>query len=143
MRLDPDDPQSVVIRFFDDDGIDVDEATQRKIERLYHREDFRRVLAGEIGDIDFPPRTVEHYTAALVSASTSSRCPRRRAQAGARLLLRHGELRHAQPAGQARRRRAGGQPVRQDDRACSPSTARRARPGWPSWCGPRGPTSAR
>ena len=68
VRLDPHDPQSVVLRFFDKDGIDVDETTQRKIERLYHREDFRRVLAREIGDIGFPPRTLEHYTQALIDS---------------------------------------------------------------------------
>jgi mannose-1-phosphate guanylyltransferase/phosphomannomutase len=58
VRLAADDPQSVVLRFFDKDGIDVDETTQRKIERLYHREDFRRVL----------PRSLEYYTAALVNS---------------------------------------------------------------------------
>ena len=68
VRLDPEDPQSVVLRFFDKDGIDVDETTQRKIERLYHREDFRRVLAREIGDLGFPPRTLEHYTQALIDS---------------------------------------------------------------------------
>jgi mannose-1-phosphate guanylyltransferase/phosphomannomutase len=68
VRLAPDDPSSVVLRFFDKEGIDVDETTQRKIERLYHREDFRRVLAREIGDIDFPPRTLEQYTAALIES---------------------------------------------------------------------------
>jgi mannose-1-phosphate guanylyltransferase/phosphomannomutase len=68
VRLDPHDSQSVVLRFFDKDGIDVDESTQRKIERLYHREDFRRVLAREIGDIGFPPRTLEHYTQALIDS---------------------------------------------------------------------------
>ena len=68
VRLAPDDPQSVVFRFFDKEGIDVDETTQRKIERLYHREDFRRVLASEIGDIGFPPRSLDHYTAALIDS---------------------------------------------------------------------------
>ncbi len=68
VRLATDDPQSVVLRFFDKEGIDVDESTQRKIERLYHREDFRRVLAREIGDIGFPPRSLEYYTAALVGS---------------------------------------------------------------------------
>ena len=68
VRLDPEDPQSVVLRFFDKDGINVDETTQRKIERLYHREDFRRVLAREIGDLGFPPRTLEHYTQALIDS---------------------------------------------------------------------------
>ena len=77
VRLAPDDPQSVVIRFFDKEGIDVDEATQRKIERLYHREDFRRVLAREIGDIGFPPRSLEHYTAALIELGRPVQRPRR------------------------------------------------------------------
>ncbi|MCU1498676.1 MAG: nucleotidyl transferase [Acidimicrobiales bacterium] len=65
IRLVDGDSQSVVIRFFDRDGIDITTDTQRKIERLFAREDFRRVLAGEIGDIGFPPRALEHYTAAL------------------------------------------------------------------------------
>ncbi len=66
--LDRDDPQSVVIRFLDADGVDVDEPTQRRIERLFYREDLRRVLAEEIGDVDYPARTVELYTAALISS---------------------------------------------------------------------------
>ncbi|HXZ82936.1 MAG TPA: sugar phosphate nucleotidyltransferase [Acidimicrobiales bacterium] len=66
--LDRDDPQSVVIRFLDADGVDVDEATQKTIERLFYREDLRRVLADEIGDIGYPAHTVELYTAALTSS---------------------------------------------------------------------------
>lgn len=65
IRLVGNDPQSVVIRFFDTDGRDLSEAGQRKVERLFVREDFRRVFPGEIGDIDFPPRHLEHYSAAL------------------------------------------------------------------------------
>jgi len=68
VRLSPDDPQSVVIRFFDDRGIDLSEGEQRRVERMYHREEFRRVTAGEIGDIDFSPRVIEHYTADVVEA---------------------------------------------------------------------------
>ncbi len=68
VRLVPGDPQSVVIRFFDAEGTDIDETTQRKIERLYYREDYRRVLAAEIGDIGFPPRALEFYTAALTTS---------------------------------------------------------------------------
>jgi mannose-1-phosphate guanylyltransferase/phosphomannomutase len=66
--LDRDDPQLVVIRFLDAEGVDVDEATQKRIERLFHREDLRRVLGEEIGDIDFPARVGELYTAALTSS---------------------------------------------------------------------------
>ena len=65
VRLVEGDPQSVVIRFFDTNGLDVNEDFQRRVERLFLREDFRRVFPGEIGDIGFPPRALEHYSAAL------------------------------------------------------------------------------
>jgi len=67
VRLHPDDPQSVVIRFFDSTGIDIDETTQRKIERLFYREDFRRAFAADIGEISFPGRVLEFYTAGLMA----------------------------------------------------------------------------
>jgi mannose-1-phosphate guanylyltransferase/phosphomannomutase len=67
IRLLQGDPQSVIIRFFDSDGLDITEETQRKIERLFGREDFRRVFPGEIGDIGFAPRALEHYATALES----------------------------------------------------------------------------
>jgi mannose-1-phosphate guanylyltransferase / phosphomannomutase len=68
IRLDEADPQSIVIRFFDSNGADITESGQRKIERLFLREDFRRVFPGEIGDIGFPPRHLEHYSTALEAA---------------------------------------------------------------------------
>ncbi len=68
VRLVAGDPQSVVLRFLDDDGIDAGTDLSRKIERLYYREDFRRVFPGDIGDIYFPPRSVEFYTASLMTA---------------------------------------------------------------------------
>lgn len=65
VRLLEGDPQSVIIRFFDADGLDITEDQQRKIERLFNREDFRRVFPAEIGDIGFAPRALEHYATAL------------------------------------------------------------------------------
>ncbi|MBL8775732.1 MAG: NTP transferase domain-containing protein [Acidimicrobiales bacterium] len=67
LRLAEDDAQSVAIRFFDTNGADISEDTQRKIERLFNREDYRRVLPSEIGDIGFPPRALEQYAVALES----------------------------------------------------------------------------
>jgi mannose-1-phosphate guanylyltransferase/phosphomannomutase len=67
LRLAPDDPEEVILRLLDDRGMDIGEVAQRKVERLYDREESRRVLAGEIGDIDFPSRVLELYTAELVS----------------------------------------------------------------------------
>ena len=54
VRLAPGDADSVEIRFMDEDGADIDEGAQRKIERLLYREDFRRAFAGDIGDIVVP-----------------------------------------------------------------------------------------
>jgi mannose-1-phosphate guanylyltransferase/phosphomannomutase len=65
VRLVADDPDSVEIRFFDEDGRDIDPGGQRKIERLLYREDYRRAFGGEIGDIVFPPRALEFYSSAL------------------------------------------------------------------------------
>lgn len=65
VRLVQGDTQAVIMRFFDEDGRDVSEGVQRKVERLFNREDFRRVLPGQIGDIGFPPRALEQYTDAL------------------------------------------------------------------------------
>jgi len=67
VRLVPGDPQSVSLRFLNEDGMDLDEVAQRKIERLYGREESRRVLAAEIGDIGFASRTLEFYTNELTS----------------------------------------------------------------------------
>jgi mannose-1-phosphate guanylyltransferase/phosphomannomutase len=68
VRLLGDDPQSVSIRFFDADGIDISELAQRKVERLFYREDFRRAYAADIGDIAFPSRALEFYTLALMDS---------------------------------------------------------------------------
>ncbi len=65
LRLVPHDPQQVEIRFFTPTGADLDDDGRRKVERYFHRQDFRRVLPSEIGDIDFPPRALEHYAVAL------------------------------------------------------------------------------
>jgi len=67
VRLVPGDPQSVALRFLGEGGVDLAEADQRRIERLYNREESRRVLAAEIGDIGFPSRTLELYTNELSS----------------------------------------------------------------------------
>ncbi len=67
VRLDHDDPDRIIVRFFDSDGIDITEDAQRKIERQFQREDFRRTLAEDVGDILYPPHALEEYTVALES----------------------------------------------------------------------------
>lgn len=78
VRLLSGDPQAVEMRFFGEDGLDLDATGQRKIERLLAREEFRRALAGEIGDLDFPARMLEHYTASLCVAVDLEAIRRRR-----------------------------------------------------------------
>ncbi len=78
VRLAPDDSERVEIRFFDNRGRDITDLTQRKIERLLAREEFRRAFAGDIGDIVFPPRALEFYTAALEDSVDSTRIQDRR-----------------------------------------------------------------
>ncbi len=67
VRLRPDDAQSVRIGFFDGAGTDIPEASQRKIERIYYREDFRRSLGSETGDISFPMRVPDLYAEAILA----------------------------------------------------------------------------
>jgi mannose-1-phosphate guanylyltransferase/phosphomannomutase len=73
VRLAPGDPDSVEIRFFDAEGRDIDAGGQRRIERLLHREDYRRAFAGDIGDITFPPRSIEFYAAGLARSVDEGR----------------------------------------------------------------------
>ncbi len=61
-------PQSLEIRFFDANGLDITPWEQKKIERLYFREEFRRAFFEEIGEILYPPRPLEYYAAALKEA---------------------------------------------------------------------------
>ncbi|HEX9890702.1 MAG TPA: sugar phosphate nucleotidyltransferase [Actinomycetota bacterium] len=68
VRTSPFDPQSVDIQFFDERGIDIDPATQRKIERAYYRDDLRRAFHHEIGELTFPARGREYYLRGVTDA---------------------------------------------------------------------------
>ncbi|HEX2910562.1 MAG TPA: mannose-1-phosphate guanyltransferase [Chloroflexia bacterium] len=62
VRLSPYDNRTVDIRFFDKRGLDIDKNTERKIENVFFREDFRRVYLDEIGLIEYAPNPTEKYT---------------------------------------------------------------------------------
>ena len=118
------DPQSCVIRFFDTNGSDLSEDAQRKVERLFGREDFRRVFPAEIGDIGFPPRALEQYTAALEATVDITRHPGGPLQGRRRLRLRLHVVRDAERPRQARRRHPRREPVRLHRRGRWASTGR-------------------
>ncbi len=52
VSLSPNDQRVVDIRFFDQQGLDINKTTERKIENLYFREDFRRVYLDDLGSIE-------------------------------------------------------------------------------------------
>src|SRR5216684_1086777 len=52
VRLSPHDPRVVDIKFFDQHGTDINKTTERKIENLFFREDFRRVYLDDLGSIE-------------------------------------------------------------------------------------------
>lgn len=61
VRLSPFDQRVVDIRFMNEEGLNQSRATERNIERIFHREDFRRAYFQEIGRIDYAPQPIENY----------------------------------------------------------------------------------
>ena len=57
VRVSPYDKRIVDIKFFDQQGLDINKTTERKIENLYFREDFRRVYVDELGAIEVLPNS--------------------------------------------------------------------------------------
>ena len=66
IRTSPGQPESVDISFLDNQGADLSQASQRKLERMFSRGEFRRAFPGEIGDLSFPPRVMEAYALELL-----------------------------------------------------------------------------
>lgn len=60
-RIDPRDPKSILIEFFDDRGININKTVERKLENIFFREDFRRTSMDEVGRIEFPSRIIDEY----------------------------------------------------------------------------------
>jgi mannose-1-phosphate guanylyltransferase/phosphomannomutase len=66
LRTTPGDPQSIDIIFLDERGADLSEAAQRKLERVFSRQEYRRAFPGEIAELTYPPRVIEAYTRELL-----------------------------------------------------------------------------
>jgi mannose-1-phosphate guanylyltransferase/phosphomannomutase len=66
LRTTPGDPQSIDIIFLDERGAELSQAAQRKLERVFSRQEFRRAFPGEIAELTYPPRVVEWYTRELL-----------------------------------------------------------------------------
>jgi mannose-1-phosphate guanylyltransferase/phosphomannomutase len=66
LRTTPGDPQSIDIIFLDEKGADLSQAAQRRLERVFSRQEYRRAFPGEIAELSYPPRVVEAYTHELL-----------------------------------------------------------------------------
>ncbi len=66
LRTTPGDPQSLDIIFMDADGADLSLAAQRKLDRVFSRQEYRRAFPGEIAELSYPPRVIEAYTHELL-----------------------------------------------------------------------------
>ncbi len=66
LRTTPGDPQSIDIIYLDERGADLSQAAQRKLERVFSRQEYRRAFPGEIAELTYPPRVVESYTHELL-----------------------------------------------------------------------------
>ncbi|MEO8287625.1 MAG: mannose-1-phosphate guanyltransferase [Chloroflexota bacterium] len=62
VRLSPFDARVVDIKFFDRRGLDLDKASERKIEGLFFREDFRRVYLDDVGRINYANDVEQRYS---------------------------------------------------------------------------------
>lgn len=63
VQVSPFDPRVVDVRIFDAQGMNVDAAMEREIERVFFREDFRRAYQADIGTIQDAVGAVEGYVA--------------------------------------------------------------------------------
>jgi len=68
VRLSPFDQRTVDIRFFDGSGNSLSKSVERNIERVYFREDFRRVYLDEIGTIEYAAAVKETYIREFLKA---------------------------------------------------------------------------
>jgi mannose-1-phosphate guanylyltransferase/phosphomannomutase len=72
IRTTPGVPESVDILFFDERGADLSQGGQRKLDRVYARQEYRRAFPGEIGDLYFPATVFDSYSGALLRAVDTS-----------------------------------------------------------------------
>jgi mannose-1-phosphate guanylyltransferase/phosphomannomutase len=61
VRLSPFDQRVVDIRFIDREGLNLSKNKERHIERIFFREDFRRVYLDDIGSIEYADHVRERY----------------------------------------------------------------------------------
>ena len=56
------DPQGVDIVFLGANGAELSQSAQRKLDRVFGRQEYRRAFPGEIAELTYPPRVIETYS---------------------------------------------------------------------------------
>ncbi|MCL5036059.1 MAG: DUF5752 family protein [Chloroflexi bacterium] len=67
IRVNPKDSSQFLLEMYDSRGINLDKNTERKIENIFFREDFRRTIPEEVGLIEFPSRVLDRYAEGFFS----------------------------------------------------------------------------
>lgn len=65
-------PDSVDILFFDSRGADLSQAGQRKLDRIYARQEYRRAFPGEVGDLRLPSSVFDGYVGSMLRSVDTS-----------------------------------------------------------------------
>lgn len=68
VRLSPNDNRMAEVKFFDERGLDISAKTERSIESIFFREDYRRAYLDETGRITYGSNVEETYTEAFLRA---------------------------------------------------------------------------
>ena len=61
------DPERIQIMFFEGNGILASDTTRKEIEKYFNRQELRRALLNQLGELSYPPRVTEAYVNELVS----------------------------------------------------------------------------
>jgi mannose-1-phosphate guanylyltransferase / phosphomannomutase len=81
VRISPYDDRVVDIKFFDNQGLDLNRAGERKVENIFFREDYRRAYLDEIGWITEEPSLANTYVEAMRKSLTFPQSKQRRSLA--------------------------------------------------------------
>jgi mannose-1-phosphate guanylyltransferase/phosphomannomutase len=60
------DPEMMQVLFFEASGISATEPTRKEIEKYFNRQELRRALITQLGELSFPPRVTESYLEELL-----------------------------------------------------------------------------
>jgi mannose-1-phosphate guanylyltransferase/phosphomannomutase len=72
VRVSPANPNAIFLEFFDANGINLDKGSERSIESLFFREDFRRPPIDEVGRLDTATDALDPYGDAFLRALSST-----------------------------------------------------------------------